>query len=72
MMITVNADPAERVDLETLAKRRAPDADPASARDAEGDDDVAAYARSVPTGNSVSVPVGNTSPRRIRDGSLSR
>lgn len=57
--ITENADPAVRADLETLATRWAPDADPAYVHDAEGDDDMAAHARSVLSGSSVTVPVGN-------------
>lgn len=59
VMITENADRDVRVDLETLAKRWAPDADPAYLHDAEGDDDMAAHARSALSGSSVSVPVGN-------------
>jgi secondary thiamine-phosphate synthase enzyme len=58
VMITENADPAVRRDLETLASRWAPDADPAYRHDTEGDDDMAAHARSVLAGSSVSVPVG--------------
>ena len=59
LMITENADPDVLRDLETLAKRWAPDADPAYRHDTEGDDDMAAHARSVLSGTSVSVPVGN-------------
>jgi len=58
VMITENADPAVRRDLETLAARWAPDADPAYRHDTEGDDDMAAHARSLLAGTSVSVPVG--------------
>lgn len=58
-MITENADPAVLHDLETLAKRWAPDRDSAYWHDTEGDDDMAAHARSILTGSSVSVPVGN-------------
>ena len=58
LLITENADPAVRVDLETLARRWAPDGDPAYRHDSEGDDDMAAHARSVLSGSSVSVPVG--------------
>ena len=57
--ITENADPAVRRDLETLAKRWAPDADPAYRHDTEGDDDMAAHARSVLAGSAVTVPVGS-------------
>ncbi len=59
LMITENADPDVLRDLETLAGRWAPDADPAYRHDAEGDDDMAAHARGVLSGASVSVPVGN-------------
>ena len=59
LMITENADPDVLRDLETLAKRWAPDGDPAYRHDTEGDDDMAAHARSVLSGTSVSVPVGN-------------
>ncbi len=58
VMITENADPAVRRDLETLAARWAPDGDPAYHHDTEGEDDMAAHARSLLAGSSVSVPVG--------------
>jgi len=58
VVITENADPAVRRDLETLAARWAPDGDPAYAHDTEGEDDMAAHGRSIVTGTSVSVPVG--------------
>ena len=58
VMITENADPSVRRDLETLARRWAPDADPAYRHDTEGDDDMAAHARSVLAGSAVTVPVG--------------
>lgn len=58
LMITENADPDVLRDLETLARRWAPDGDPAYRHDTEGDDDMAAHARSVLTETSVSVPVG--------------
>jgi len=57
-MITENADPAVRRDLETLAARWAPDGDPDYRHDTEGDDDMAAHARSLLAGSSVAVPVG--------------
>ena len=59
LLITENADPAVRRDLETLARRWAPDGDPSYRHDDEGDDDMAAHARSVLSGSSVSVPVGD-------------
>ena len=58
LLITENADPAVRADLETLTRRWAPDGDTAYRHDDEGDDDMAAHARSVLSGSSVSVPVG--------------
>ena len=57
--ITENADPSVRRDLETLMQRWAPDGDPAYRHDMEGDDDMAAHARSLLTGVSVSVPFAN-------------
>ncbi|MGE5523047.1 MAG: secondary thiamine-phosphate synthase enzyme YjbQ [Rhodospirillaceae bacterium] len=62
LTITENADPSVRRDLETLARRWAPDGDPAYRHDTEGDDDMAAHARSVLAGCSLTVP--------IHDGSL--
>lgn len=54
--ITENADPSVRRDLEMLLQRWAPDGDPAYRHDLEGDDDMAAHARSLLTGTSLSVP----------------
>jgi secondary thiamine-phosphate synthase enzyme len=56
-MITENADAAVRRDLETLAQRWAPDADSSYRHDAEGRDDMAAHARSLLAGVSVTVPI---------------
>ncbi len=58
LMITENADPLVRRDLEMLARRWAPDGDSEYRHDQEGDDDMAAHARAVLSGASVSVPVG--------------
>lgn len=58
LTITENADPDVRRDLETLAQRWAPDGDPAYRHDLEGDDDMAAHARSVLTGSGLTIPVG--------------
>jgi secondary thiamine-phosphate synthase enzyme len=54
--ITENADPDVRYDLETLMRRWAPDGDPAYRHDLEGDDDMAAHARALLTGTSLTVP----------------
>jgi secondary thiamine-phosphate synthase enzyme len=56
LVITENADPDVRRDLETLFARWAPDGDPAYRHDTEGDDDMAAHARSLLTGVSLAVP----------------
>lgn len=58
LLITENADPDVRADLETLARRWAPDGDPDYRHANEGDDDMAAHARTVLAGVAVSVPVG--------------
>ena len=58
LAITENADPSVRRDLETLAQRWAPDGDPAYRHDTEGDDDMAAHARSVLASCSLTIPVG--------------
>ena len=56
LTITENADASVRRDLETLMQRWAPDGDPAYRHDLEGDDDMAAHARSLLTGVSLSIP----------------
>ena len=56
LLITENADPDVRRDLETLFARLAPDGDPAYRHDLEGDDDMAAHARSVLTEVSLNIP----------------
>jgi secondary thiamine-phosphate synthase enzyme len=58
LTITENADPDVRRDLETVMARLAPDGDPAYRHDDEGPDDMAAHARSMLSGTSLSVPVG--------------
>ena len=57
LLITENADADVRRDLETLARRWAPDGDAAYRHDLEGDDDMAAHARSVLTATSLAVPL---------------
>jgi secondary thiamine-phosphate synthase enzyme len=59
VMITENADASVRRDLETLAQRWAPDADPDYRHDTEGDDDMAAHARSLLAGSFVTLPVAH-------------
>ncbi|HKB82532.1 MAG TPA: secondary thiamine-phosphate synthase enzyme YjbQ [Burkholderiales bacterium] len=48
-----------RRDLETILARLAPDGDPAYVHDTEGQDDMAAHARSILTSNSLTIPVGD-------------
>lgn len=59
VIITENADPTVRSDLEMLAQRWAPDGDAEYHHDTEGDDDMAAHARSLLAGISVTVPIAN-------------
>ncbi|TQK11504.1 secondary thiamine-phosphate synthase enzyme YjbQ [Herbaspirillum sp. SJZ107] len=58
LMITENADPDVRRDLETVLARLAPDGDPAYRHDAEGPDDMSAHVRSMLTSTGLNVPVG--------------
>ena len=62
LLVTENADPDVRRDLETVLGRIAPDGDPAYRHDTEGPDDMAAHARTVLTGESVTLPVGAGRP----------
>lgn len=57
LMICENADPDVHRDMETIISRLVPDGDPAYVHTTEGPDDMAAHARSVLTGVSLSIPV---------------
>jgi secondary thiamine-phosphate synthase enzyme len=57
LILSENAAPAVRQDLETVLSRLAPDGDPAFAHDDEGPDDMAAHARTVLTASSLQIPV---------------
>ena len=57
LLLSENADPDVRRDLETVLGRLAPDADPAYRHDSEGDDDMAAHARTMLTASSLTIPV---------------
>ena len=59
LILTENADPTVRHDLETLARRWAPDGDGAYLHDDEGDDDMAAHGRNVIAGSSLAIPIGS-------------
>lgn len=58
LLITENADPDVRHDLETIMRRLVPDGDPAYRHATEGPDDMAAHARSMLTSTGITVPVG--------------
>lgn len=58
LLITENADPDVRHDLEKILERLAPDGDPAYHHRTEGPDDMAAHARAMLTATGVTVPVG--------------
>jgi len=57
LILSENADLDVRRDLETILGRLAPDADPAYRHDTEGDDDMAAHARTMLTASSLAIPV---------------
>ena len=57
LILCENADPDVRSDLESIFSRLAPDGDPVYRHDTEGDDDMAAHARSILTSNSITIPV---------------
>jgi secondary thiamine-phosphate synthase enzyme len=57
LLITENADPAVRRDLENFMQRVVPDGSPDYEHDAEGPDDMPAHIRSVLTATMVSAPI---------------
>lgn len=57
LLISENADPAVRRDLERWFARAVPDGDALFEHDAEGPDDMPAHVRSALTGVSLSIPV---------------
>lgn len=57
LLISENADPAVRADLERWLTRAVPDGDSIFQHDAEGPDDMPAHVRSILTGVSLTVPV---------------
>jgi len=58
LLITENADPDVRRDLETVFARLAPDGDPAYRHRDEGPDDMSAHVRTALTDTALTVPVG--------------
>jgi len=59
LIITENADPDVRRDLETIIQRLAPDADPEYYHTLEGPDDMSAHIRSILTQTELSIPISN-------------
>jgi len=59
LLITENADPDVRHDLEQFMSRLAPDGDPAWIHGAEGPDDMPAHIRSVLTATELTIPIRN-------------
>lgn len=59
LLLTENADPQVREDLETFISRLVPDGDPMFGHDAEGPDDMPAHVRTMLTESSLSMPVAN-------------
>lgn len=59
LIITENADPAVRSDLETYMARLVIDGDPAFIHRDEGPDDMSAHIRNILTHNDLSLPVTN-------------
>lgn len=57
LMISENADPSVRRDLERFMSQMAPDGAPQYEHDAEGPDDMPAHIRSVLTGSELTLPV---------------
>ena len=59
LLVTENADPDVRRDLEAFISRLAPDGDPAYLHRMEGPDDMPAHIRSVLTSTELTLPVRN-------------
>jgi secondary thiamine-phosphate synthase enzyme len=57
LLVTENADPAVRADLERFFARLVPDGDPLYAHSAEGPDDMPAHVRAALTQTQLAVPV---------------
>jgi secondary thiamine-phosphate synthase enzyme len=57
LLITENADPDVRRDLENFISRLAPDGDPAYLHRMEGPDDMPAHIRSVLTNSELTIPI---------------
>jgi len=58
LVLTENADPDVRTDLESFLGRLVPDGDPIYRHTMEGADDMSAHVKSVLTQSGVSIPIG--------------
>ena len=59
LIVSENADPDVRRDLESFLARLVPDGDPLFVHTAEGDDDMPAHVRSVLTQTSLGIPIAD-------------
>lgn len=57
LIITENADPDVRYDLETLIQRIAPDGDPEYRHTLEGKDDMSGHMRNILTQTEITIPI---------------
>lgn len=62
LIISENADPTVRVDLETILQRLAPDGDLEYRHNYEGDDDMSGHVRCMLTNDSLTIPVTHGRP----------
>ncbi len=60
LILSENADPSVRADLERAFARIAPDGDPLFRHVAEGPDDMPAHVRSILTGASLAIPIAGS------------
>jgi len=63
LLISENADPTVRADLELWFARAVPDGDPVFQHDAEGADDMPSHVRAILTGVSLTLPVHGGKPQ---------
>lgn len=59
LIITENADPDVRTDLETIIQRLSPDGDPDYLHTLEGTDDMSAHGRNMLTQTDITIPIIN-------------
>jgi len=59
LILTENADPSVRTDLETIIQRLSPDGDPEYLHTLEGPDDMSAHGRNMLTQTELTIPITN-------------